>query len=185
MRRLTWTDFDIECTVISIILSEIVLSLTTFTFTFIPPFLCIHFIYFCSLLHFNYLFIIHAEQDGDLSSLTRDGIRAPCSGRKWSESVSCSVVWLFVTPWTVTRQASLSLEFSRQEFWRELPRPHLGYPPNPGIEPRFPTLQVDSLSTEPPGRPINTGVGSLSLLQEIFLTQESNQGLLHCRRILY
>ena len=82
MRRLSWTDFDIECTVISIILSEIVLSLTTFTFTFIPPFLCIHFIYFCSLLHFNYLFIIHAEQDGDLSSLTRDGIRAPCSGRK-------------------------------------------------------------------------------------------------------
>ena len=31
----------------------------------------------------------------------------------------------------------------------------------------------------------NTGVGSLSLLQGIFPTQESNQGLLHCRRILY
>lgn len=82
MRRLSWIDFDVECIVISIILSEIVLSLTTFIFTFIPPFLCIHFIYLCLLLHFNYLFIIHAEQDGDLSSLTRDGIRAPCSGRK-------------------------------------------------------------------------------------------------------
>ena len=54
-----------------------------------------------------------------------------------------------------------------------------------GIEPRSPTLQVDSLASEPPGKPKNTGVGSLSLLQGIFLTQESNQGLLHCRRILY
>ena len=35
------------------------------------------------------------------------------------------------------------------------------------------------------GKPKNTGVGSLSLLQGIFLTQESNQGLLHCRPILY
>ena len=38
---------------------------------------------------------------------------------------------------------------------------------------------------EPQGKPKNTGVGSLSLLQGIFLTQESNQGFLHCRRILY
>ena len=37
----------------------------------------------------------------------------------------------------------------------------------------------------PPGKPKNTGVGSLSLLQQIFMTQESNQGLLHCRQILY
>ena len=38
---------------------------------------------------------------------------------------------------------------------------------------------------ETPGKPENTGVGSLSLLQEIFLTQESNPGLQHCRQILY
>ena len=56
---------------------------------------------------------------------------------------------------------------------------------NPGIKPRPSTLQVDSLPTEPPGKPLNTGVGSLSLLQGIFLTQELSQGLLHCRRILY
>ena len=56
--------------------------------------------------------------------------------------------------------------------------------PNPGIEPRSPTLQVDSLLSEPPGKPKNTGVGSLSLLQRIFLTQELNLGLLHCRWIL-
>ena len=48
-----------------------------------------------------------------------------------------------------------------------------------------PTLQVDSLPAEPPRNPKNTGVGSLSLLQGIFLTQKSNQGLLHCRWILY
>ena len=35
------------------------------------------------------------------------------------------------------------------------------------------------------GKPKNIGVGSLSLLQGIFPTEESNQGLLHCRRILY
>ena len=52
-------------------------------------------------------------------------------------------------------------------------------------EPRFPTLQVDSLPGEPWGKPRNTGVGSLSLLQRIFWTQKLNQSLLHCRQILY
>ena len=44
---------------------------------------------------------------------------------------------------------------------------------------------MDSLPAEPPGRPKNAEVGSLSLLQGIFLSQESNRGLLHCRWILY
>ena len=59
------------------------------------------------------------------------------------------------------------------------------YIPNPGIEPMSPTLQAYSLPSEPQGKPKNTGVSSLSLLQGIFLTQESNWGLLHCRWILY
>ena len=46
-------------------------------------------------------------------------------------------------------------------------------------------MQVDSLPAEPQEKPKNTEVGSLSLLQWIFLTQELNQGLLHCRWILY
>ena len=47
-------------------------------------------------------------------------------------------------------------------------------------------MQVDFfLLSEPPGKPKNTGVGSLSLLQRIFLTQELNQVLLYCRQILY
>ena len=52
-------------------------------------------------------------------------------------------------------------------------------------ETRSPTLQADSLPSEPPGKPKNTGVGSLSLLQGNFWTQELSQGLLHCRWILY
>ena len=57
--------------------------------------------------------------------------------------------------------------------------------PKPGIEPRSPALQGDSLPAKPQGKASNTGVGSLFLLQWIFPTQESNRGLLHCRRILY
>ena len=68
---------------------------------------------------------------------------------------------------------------------RILPFLSPGNLPNQGSEPRSPTLQVDSLSAKPKGKPKNTGVGSLSLLQSIFLTQKSNQGLLHCRWIFY
>ena len=77
-----------------------------------------------------------------------------------------------------------SMEFSRPEYWSGQPFLSPGDLPNPGIEPRSPALQVDSLPAEPPGKPKKTGVGSLSLLKGIFLSQESNQGLLHCRRIL-
>ena len=63
--------------------------------------------------------------------------------------------------------------------------PSPGDLPNQGIKPRFPALQADSLPAEPQGKPKNTGVDSLSLLQWIFPTQELNQGLLHCRQILY
>ena len=70
-----------------------------------------------------------------------------------------------------------TLEWAAFPFSRDLS--------NPGIEPRSPTLWVDSLPAEPPGKPKKTGVGSLSLLQGIFLTQESNRGLLYRRRILY
>ena len=59
----------------------------------------------------------------------------------------------FVTPWTVARQAPLScLEFSRQEYWSGLPFPSPGDLPDPGIEPRFPAVQADSLPSEPPGK---------------------------------
>ena len=50
------------------------------------------------------------------------------------------------------------MEFSRQEYWSELPFPYPGDLPNPGTEPRSPTLQADSLPLEPPGKPKDTGV---------------------------
>ena len=43
------------------------------------------------------------------------------------------------------------MEFSRQEYWSGLPFPSPGDLPGPGIEPRFPALQADSLVSEPPG----------------------------------
>ena len=80
------------------------------------------------------------------------------------------------TPWTIH-----SMDFSRPEQ----PFPSPGDLPNPGIEPRSPTLQADCLPAEPQGKPKNTGVGSLSFLQWIFPTQELNWGLLHCKQLLY
>ena len=54
------------------------------------------------------------------------------------------------TPWTAAHQAPLSMDFSRQEYWGGLPFPSPGDLPDPGIEPVSPTLQADSLLTEPP-----------------------------------
>ena len=62
-----------------------------------------------------------------------------------------SYVQLFATSWTVAHQAPLSMRFSREEYWSGLPCPSPGDLPDPGIEPRFPALQVDSLLFEPPG----------------------------------
>ena len=98
---------------------------------------------------------------------------------------SLSCIRLFVIPWTVAHLVLLSIGVLRQEYWSGLPWSPPGDLPNPGIKPRTLTLQADSLLSEPPGEPKNTGVGSPSLLQGVFPAQELNQGLLHCRQILY
>ena len=90
-----------------------------------------------------------------------------------------SHVQLFAATWTALHgilQARI-LEWVAFSFSRGSSQPR--------DRPRSPTLQADSLPAEPQGKPKNTEVDSLSLLQWIFLTQESNQGLLHCRHILY
>ena len=71
---------------------------------------------------------------------------------------SLSRVRLFATPWTVARQAPLSMGFSRQEYWSGLPFPSPGDLPNPGIEPRSPTLEADALTSESPGKPYADGI---------------------------
>ena len=63
---------------------------------------------------------------------------------------SLSRVRLFATPWTVAHQATLSMEFFRQEYWSGLPFPSLRDLPDPGIEPGSPTLWADALPSEPP-----------------------------------
>ena len=55
-------------------------------------------------------------------------------------------------PWTIACQAPLSMGFSRQEYWSELPFPSPGYPPNPGIKSVSPALQADSLPIELQGK---------------------------------
>ena len=81
----------------------------------------------------------------------------------WMHAKPLSCVWLFVTPWTVVCQVPLSAGFSKQEYWSGLPCPPSGDLPKPGIKPRFPALQADSLPAEPPRKPMNIGVHSLSL----------------------
>ena len=76
----------------------------------------------------------------------------------WNSAFRClvkslSCVRLFVTPLTVAYEASPSMGFSRQEYWSGLPFPSPGDLPDPGIETRSPTLQADTLSSEPPGKP--------------------------------
>ena len=76
--------------------------------------------------------------------------------RTGKKSESVSPAQLFATPWDVASQASLSMEFSRPEYWSGLPFPPPGDLPHPGTEPRSPALQADSLLCEPPGSPKRT-----------------------------
>ena len=70
-----------------------------------------------------------------------------------SEVNSLSHVRLFAAPWTVAHQAPQSMGFSRHKYWSSLPFPSPGDFPDPGIEPRSPALQADTLTSEPPGKP--------------------------------
>ena len=61
---------------------------------------------------------------------------------------------------------SLSMGFSRQEYWSRLSFPSPGDLPNPRIEPRSPVLQVDSLPSDPPGKPLySTAAAATASLQ--------------------
>ena len=64
-----------------------------------------------------------------------------------------SRVRLFMTPWIVARLTPLSMEFFRRTYWSRLPFPSSGRLPDPGIEPGSAALQVNSLPSEPSGKP--------------------------------
>ena len=71
-----------------------------------------------------------------------------------------SHVGLFAIARTVAYDAPLSMGFSRQEYWNGLLLPSPGDLLDPGIEPRSPTLQADTLSSEPPRKPFQLGYKS-------------------------
>ena len=80
--------------------------------------------------------------------------------RSWTDSGRDVCVWVsqscptLATRWTIAHRAPLSMEFSRQEYWSRLPFLSPGDLPNPGIEAGSPALQVDSLVSVPPWKPL-------------------------------
>ena len=92
-----------------------------------------------------------------LSRLPRTGLETrPTAYAKWLQS--CSV---FATPWTVVRQAPLSVGFSRQEYWSGFSPGNL---PNPGFEPASPTLAGRFFTAEPSGKPFTKEMATLKEL---------------------
>ena len=93
---------------------------------------------------------------GDFSCLTFHGIgKAGLHNVMYCECV-LSHVQFFATPWSVARQAPLSMEFPRQGYWSGMPFPTPGDLPDPGIKPISLCLlhwHVDSLPLAPPGKP--------------------------------
>ena len=93
------------------------------------------------------------------SDLSNDNLSV--KGSNWHNLLMCVCVFshfihaqLFAVPWTVACQASLLMEFFRQEYWRGLPFPSPGNLPDPGIEPMSPELQENSLPLSHQGSPI-------------------------------
>ena len=108
-----------------------------------------------------------SERDGINRGIPESGSRAKILGlgRKnvlgmgvtsspncFLEQLRAESSWI-ATPQTVAHQAPLSMGFSRQEYWSGVPLPSPGDLPDPGIEPRSPSLQADTLTSEPPGLP--------------------------------
>ena len=82
-----------------------------------------------------------------------------------------SHVQLFTTPQTVAHQAPLSMGFSRHKYWSGLPFPSPGDLSDPGIEPRSPALEEDTLTSEPPGKIVES-VGDVIMNSTISPTTE-------------
>ena len=82
--------------------------------------------------------------------------------------LSHSVVSDSAISWTVARQTPQSMGILQAKILEWVAMPPPGDLPNPGIELKSPILQMDSLPSDPPGKPKNTRVSSLSLLQRNF-----------------
>ena len=98
---------------------------------------------------------------------------------------SFSHVLLFAIPWTVAHQVPLSMGILQARILEWVAMQSSSGSFQTRDQTHVSTLQEDSLPSEPSVKPMNTGVDSLFLHQRIFLAQELNQDLLHCRWILY
>ena len=87
----------------------------------------------------------------DLGQHSNSTLHTGLGNQVWKKELVAQYVQLFVIPWTVAHQDSLSMGFPRQEYWSGLPFPSLGDLPDSGIKPRSPSLKTDSLLSEPPG----------------------------------
>ena len=72
-----------------------------------------------------------------------------------------------MTPWTVARQAPLSMGFPRQEYWSGLLFPSPGDLPNPGIKPLSPALTGRFFTVESPGKPFSSIAGTKAQVFQI------------------
>ena len=100
----------------------------------------------------------YSSQDGTWLYETVGKFQQPIAPTKWLipewkwKCYLLSHVQLFATAWMVAHQGPLSMGFPRQEYWSRLSFPSPGNLPNPGIKPRSPALQADSLTSEPTGK---------------------------------
>ena len=104
--------------------------------------------------------IVDGEDGGD----SRDGGDVLCSAE------SLSRVRLFATPWAVAPQAPLSMGILQARILECVVMSSSRGPSQPRDQTQVSQLQADSSLSQPPGKPMHTGVGSLSLLQGIFLS---------------
>ena len=134
----------------------------------------------------------HARPEREVSSwVNRNGPCAPTFIEEWGNATCAQIerkgnksvracmlshlscVWLLVTPWTVARQAPLSMGFSRQEYWSGLPCPLPGDLPDTGIKPRSlmsPALAGGPLPPTPPGKPQISSQKQVNQFPELSMT---------------
>ena len=141
--HLKWLSMHYQTMMVLIYISEFLslVHLEAFLASF-PAFSCAFFFKFFIFMFFIYssFWLSFPSEVLCLFSLSEEKVK------------SLSRVQLFATPWTVACRAPPSTVFSKQEYGSRLPLPSLWDRPNSEIKPESPTLQADSLPSEPPGK---------------------------------
>ena len=109
-------------------------------------------VWLCFVLTLPFLYLSRARRKGREEETQREGVYFQLPFMTSKVAQSCATL---CHPWTGAYEAPLSMGFSRQEYWSGLLFPSLGDLLDPGIEPRFPALQADTLLSEPRGKAIH------------------------------